>query len=113
MKTKFIGITTEDKDHRKLIRMRALAALNELVEDLPNFETLPYKEITPDDYLGSPYIVYTIAETDPVMQIRVTMSERYKVEFVYLEQGTGCTLTVTRMDWAQWLIDHLAEVGAN
>ena len=93
--------------------MRALAALYEFVNDMPNFETLVYQEVSPEpSEPGGSYIQYTLGE-DPLIQVRVTMSEVYKVDFVYLEQGTGCILNVTKYDWAQWLIDHLAESEAN
>lgn len=113
MKTKFIGINTEDKEQRKLIRMQAIRHMYDFVNDLPTFEDMPYKEITADGVDSDPYFQYTISETDPIIHIRVTMTGKYKVEFVYLSQGTGCVLTVTREEWAQWLMDHLAELLAN
>lgn len=112
MKTKFKNITTEDKEARKLIRMKAMRALNDFTYDLPRFEDMPYKEVTPEDFTGTPFMQYTISE-DPLIQVRVTMTGQYKVEFVYMEQGTGCVLTVTREEWALWLVDHLAEIQAN
>jgi len=61
------------------------------------------------------YLRYLLSYGGPSEEIRFYFTpnarEAYKIEFVYLQWGTGVGFNVTGEDWAQWLFDWFNEVG--
>jgi hypothetical protein len=61
------------------------------------------------------YFRYQLSYGGPSEEIRFYYSPRareaYKIEFVYLQWGTGAGFNVTNEDWTKWLFDWFNEVG--
>jgi hypothetical protein len=62
------------------------------------------------------YWRYQLSFGGPSEEIRFfgdhNFGKAYKIEFVYLEWGTGCGIDVTNEDWAKWLWDLFSEFGS-
>lgn len=61
------------------------------------------------------YLRYQLSYGGPSEEIRFYFTpkarEAYKIEFVYLDWGTGVGFDITNEDWAKWLFDWFNEVG--
>lgn len=61
------------------------------------------------------YLRYQLSWGGPSEEVRFYWSpgshEAYKIEFVYMDWGTGVGFNVLREDWAQWLFREFDETG--
>lgn len=61
------------------------------------------------------YLRYQLSWGGPSEEVRFYWSpgshEAYKIEFVYMDWGTGVGFNVLREDWAQWLFNYFDETG--